>query len=102
MICHQPLAVAVDVGRGPRFTWSPTCGATYLEVTTNDRRQVHWIVQGDTGKIAPDVTYGVAPPAYRSAFGPIALDAGAAYLVRVGVMVDENSFVIFGERAFTR
>jgi hypothetical protein len=102
VICHQAMAVQVDLSRGPRFTWTPSCGATYLEVTTADRQQVMWIVQGDTGKVAPGVTYGVAPPAYESRFGPVPLVAGATYAIRVGIMVDENSFVIFGEQSFVR
>lgn len=92
----------MDVSRGPRFSWTPACGATYLEVTTPDRAQVFWAVQGDTGKVAPGVTYGVDPPAYRSTFGPFPLVPGSAYVVRVGIMVEEASFAIFGEQAFTR
>jgi len=74
ILCHEPLTVAVDVSRGPRFTWSPGCGATYMEVTSPDRQQVYWVVQGDTGKIAPGVVYGAAPPAYESRLGPFPLD----------------------------
>lgn len=102
VICHQPMTVQVDPSRGPRFSWTPGCGATYLEVTTADRTQVMWIVRGDTGKVAPGVTYGVAPPAYESRFGPVPLVPGRSYAARVGIMVDENSFVIFGEQDFVR
>ena len=102
VICHQPMTVQVDVARGPRFAWTPSCGATYLEVTQSDQQQVMWIVRGDTGKVAPGVTYGVAPPAYESRLGPAPLVPGASYIIRVGIMVDENSFAIFGEQAFVR
>lgn len=94
------MAVAADVTGGPRFTWTPRCGATYLEVTTANRQQVMWSVQGDTGRVAPGVVYGVVPPTYRSTFGPLALVRGMTYQVRVGIMVDENSFAIFGEHTF--
>lgn len=96
------MVVQVDASRGPRFTWTPSCGATYLEVVSVTGQQVMWIVQGDTGKVGPGVTYGIAPPAYEARFGPVPLIAGSSYAVRVGIMVDENSFAIFGEQAFVR
>lgn len=102
VICHQPMTVQVDVARGPRFAWTPGCGATYLEVTRADQPEVMWVVRGDTGKVAPGVTYGVAPPAYESRLGPLPLVPGVSYLIRVGIMVDEDSFAIFGEQGFVR
>lgn len=99
-LCAVPLTVTVAAGDTPTFRWSPPCGATYLEVTTPNRQQVVWIVQGDTGKVAPGVRYGVAPPAYTSRLGPLPLVRGSAYLVRVGIMIDEDSFATFGEGAF--
>lgn len=100
--CTPPITVTVDAGAVPRIGWSPTCGATYLEVTSPDHQQVYWIIQGDTGKIAPGVLYGVDPPDYTSRFGPLPLERGAWYVVRVGVMVDENSYAEIGEGLFQR
>lgn len=103
MLCTPPVQVSADTrAAAPRFSWSPTCGATYLEVTSPDGQEVFWIVQGDTGKIAPGVTYGIAPPAYESRFGPVPLDPGRRYLVRIGLMVEENSFAVVGEQTFGR
>jgi hypothetical protein len=102
VLCHQAIQVDVNVSQGPRFSWSPGCGATYLEVTSPDRSRVYWAVQGDTGKIAPGVTYGVNPPAFESRFGPFPLEVGTPYMVRVGIMVEEASFAIFGEQSFVR
>lgn len=100
-LCAVPLAVQVTSGAQPTFRWTPPCGATYLEVTSPNRQQVFWIVRGDTGKIAPGVRYGIAPPAFASRFGPLPLTTGAQYLVRIGIMVDEDSFFTFGEESFT-
>jgi hypothetical protein len=99
-----PLAVAV-VGRagvGPEYRWSPGCAATYLEVATPDRRQVMWMLRGDPARVGPGVRYGVVPSGMVSDYGPDPLIGGARYLVRVGIMIDENSFAIFGEREFVR
>ncbi|MGQ0765651.1 MAG: hypothetical protein ACT4OZ_08295 [Gemmatimonadota bacterium] len=101
VLCVVPLTVSVTGSAAPVYRWAPPCGATYLEVTNPDRSQVLWIVQGDSGKIAPGVTYGVAPPAYTSRFGPLPLERGRSYMVRVGIMIEEDSFAIFGEREFT-
>ena len=100
--CVPPLDVRVDPLVGPRIAWSPSCGATYLEVSSPDNLETFWIVRGDTGKIAPGVTYGVAPPDYTSRFGPLPLVAGQWYSVRVGVMVDEDSYALVGEGVFQR
>lgn len=100
--CLPPLDVKVDTAGGPRISWSPACGATYLEVSSPDNLETFWIIRGDTGKIAPGVTYGVAPPDYASRFGPRALAAGEWYTVRVGVMVDEDSYALVGEGRFQR
>lgn len=59
-------------------------------------------MQGDTGRVAPGVTYGVAPGGYESRLGPFPLEPGRSYAVRVGVMVEEDSFFIMGEGVFTR
>jgi hypothetical protein len=99
-LCAVPLTVTVTPDATPVFRWSPPCGATYLEVTTPNRQQVFWIVQGDTGKVAPGVRYGVAPPAYSSRLGPLPLTRGTSYLVRVGIMIEEDSFATLGEGAF--
>ena len=96
------MAVTADVSRGPQFRWTPACGATYMEVTSADKQQVLWAVRVDTGKIAPGVIYGSSPPASELLFGPLPLVAGTAYLARVGIRVQENSFAIFGEGAFVR
>ena len=102
VICYQPLVVTTELTApgGRRISWSPSCGATYLEVTSADHRQVFWSVQGDTGRMAPGVTYGSAPGTYSSRFGPYPLEVGKSYAARVGVMVDEDSFYIFGEGVF--
>lgn len=84
----------------PAFTWSPRCGATYLEVVTEDRLRAVWIVRADTGKAAPGVRYGSAPVSFLTLLGPDALERGRSYVVRVGVTVDEDSFFIFGEGTF--
>lgn len=103
VLCEPPVVVTTTAtAQGPRFSWSPACGATYLEVTSLDHQQVYWIVQGDTGKIGPGVTYGVEPPAYGSRLGPNALEVGGRYAIRLGLMVEEESFFIVGEGAFTR
>jgi hypothetical protein len=100
--CIPPMDIAIDVAGGPRFTWRPACGATYLEVSSPDNLVTSWIVQGDTGKIGPGVVYGVDPPTYESRFGPLPLESGQWYVVRVGVMVDDNSYALVGERRFQR
>ena len=100
-LCAVPLTVSVTSGATPVYRWAPPCGATYLEVTSSNRQQVFWIVRGDTGKFGPGVQHGVAPPAFTTRFGPIPLTVGASYLVRVGIMVDEDSFFTFGEGSFT-
>jgi hypothetical protein len=100
--CTPPLNVQVDPRGGPRISWSPGCGATYLEVSSPDNLQTFWIIRGDTGKIAPGVTYGVDPPDYTTHFGPLPLEQGAWYAVRVGVMVDEDSYALVGEGVFQR
>lgn len=103
VLCEPPLLVrASTTAQGPRFSWAPGCGATYLEVTSPDHQRVYWIVQGDTGKIAPGVVYGVQPPAYQSRLGPHPLVPGERYAIRVGLMVEEESFFIVGEGQFTR
>lgn len=100
-LCAVPLDVQVTPGAVPTYRWTPPCGATYLEVTSPNRQQVFWIVRGDTGKFGPGVRHGIAPPAFATRFGPIPLTPGAQYLVRIGIMVDEDSFFTFGEGSFT-
>jgi hypothetical protein len=100
-LCAVPLTVSVTSGTTPVYRWTPPCGATYLEVTSPDRQHVFWIVRGDTGKFGPGVQYGVAPSAFTTRFGPLPLTVGASYLVRIGIMVDEDSFFTFGEGSFT-
>lgn len=100
VLCVVPLAVTVNGANAPTYRWEPACGATYLEVTSPDRSQVLWIVRGDSGKIAPGIQYGLPPAGYTSRFGPLPLVRGTTYLVRVGIMIEEDSFAIFGERAF--
>lgn len=100
--CVPSLDVRVDTQGGPRISWSPACGATYLEVSSPDNLETYWIIRGDTGKIAPGVTYGVTPPDYNSRFGPVPLAVGQWYAVRVGVMVDEDSYALVGEGVFQR
>jgi len=99
-LCAVPLTVTVTPGSVPVYRWTPACGATYLEVTTPNRQQVFWVVQGDTGKFGPGVRYGVVPPAYSSRLGPLPLTRGATYLVRVGIMIEEDSFATLGEGSF--
>ena len=100
--CTAPLNVQVDSRAGPRITWSPACGATYLEVSSLDNRQTFWIIRGDTGKMASGVTYGVNPPDYAARVGPLPLEPGQWYGVRLGVMVDEESYALVGEGVFQR
>lgn len=100
--CTAPLDVQVDPRAGPRITWSPSCGATYLEVSSLDNRQTFWIIRGDTGKIASGVTYGVNPPDYAPRIGPLPLEPGQWYGVRLGIMVDEESYALVGEGVFQR
>jgi hypothetical protein len=83
------------------FAWLPRCGATYLEVTSPDRQTVYWIVQADTGRFPPPVRFGITPEGMRSAFGPEPLLQGQAYLIRLGLIIDENSFAVIGEQTFT-
>lgn len=100
VLCVVPLTVTVSGANAPTYRWAPACGATYLEVTSPDRSQVLWIVRGDSGKIGPGVQYGQAPAGYTSRFGPLPLVRGTTYLVRVGIMIEEDSFAVFGEREF--
>jgi hypothetical protein len=101
VLCVVPLAVTVtELESTPRYRWAPACGATYLEVTSGDGGAVLWIVRGDSGKIAPGVRYGQVPQGYSSRLGPDPLVRGRSYRVRVGIMVEENSFAIFGEQEF--
>jgi hypothetical protein len=100
VLCVVPLAVTVSDASAPAYRWAPACGATYLEVTSADRAAVLWIVRGDSGKIGPGIRYGEPPPGYTSRFGPLPLVRGTTYLVRVGIMIEEDSFAIFGEREF--
>ncbi|MEP7382034.1 MAG: hypothetical protein ABI910_10130 [Gemmatimonadota bacterium] len=58
-------------------------------------------MRGDTGKFGPMVRHGIAPPAFTSRFGPFPLTDGETYLVRIGIMVDEDFFFTFGEGPFT-
>jgi hypothetical protein len=101
VLCVVPLNVVVSGSTAPEYRWSPGCGATYLEVTTLDRQGVMWIVQGDPARVGPGVRYGVAAEGFASTYGPSPLTRGERYVVRVGIMIDENSFAIFGEREFT-
>ncbi len=100
-LCAVPLDVQVTTGSVPTYRWTPPCGATYLEVTSPNRQQVFWIVRGDTGKFGPGVRHGIAPPAFSTRFGPLPLTPGSQYLVRIGIMVDEDSFFTWGEGSFT-
>lgn len=100
-LCAVPLDVQVTTGTVPTYRWTPPCGATYLEVTSSNRQQVFWIVRGDTGKFGPGVRHGIAPPAFTTRFGPLPLTPGDQYLVRIGIMVDEDSFFTWGEGSFT-
>lgn len=100
VLCSSQVQLGVGKSLPPTFAWTPTCGATYLEVTSPDRATVYWIVQADTGKFASPVVYGVTPPGMRSAFGPEALVKGSQYLVRLGLIIDENSFATIGESLF--
>lgn len=100
VLCGVQVAVSVTGGTTPTFSWTPGCGATYFEVVTADGREVTWIVQGDTGKIASGVLYGVAPAAYASRYGPVPLRVGTPYRARVGTMIDEDSFAVWGDGLF--
>jgi hypothetical protein len=100
ILCGVPVVVSASGGVSPTFFWTPGCGATYFEVATADGKEVTWIVQGDTGKIAPGIVYGTAPPAFASRYGPFPLRAGASYRARVGTMIDEDSFAVWGEVLF--
>lgn len=100
-LCAVPLDVQVTTGTVPTYRWTPPCGATYLEVTSLNRQQVFWIVRGDTGKFGPGVRHGIAPPAFTTRYGPLPLTPGDQYLVRIGIMVDEDSFFTWGEGSFT-
>jgi hypothetical protein len=95
-----PLKVAVVAGSVPEYRWSPACVAEYLEVATPDRQRVLWILRGDPARVGPGVRYGEAAPGFVSDFGPLSLVRGERYVVRVGIMIDESSFAIFGEREF--
>lgn len=85
----------------PTFAWTPACGATYLEVTSPDRGTVYWIVKADTGRFPPPVRYGVVPDGMLQDYGPFPLTSGQMYLVRLGLLVDENSFATIGEQLFS-
>lgn len=99
-LCAVPLTITVTSGATPVFRWNPRCGATYLEVTTPNRQQVFWVVQGDTGKFAPGVRLGEVPPAFTSRLGPLPLTRGVIYLVRVGIIIEGDSFATLGEGSF--
>lgn len=99
--CSGQLAITVGKSLPQTFEWLPRCGATYLEVTSADGQAVYWIVQADTGRFPSPVRLGITPRGMRTVFGPEPFSSGGSYLVRVGLLVDENSFVVIGEQAFS-
>jgi len=98
--CANQVTVAVTAGTVPSFSWSPRCGATYLEVTSPDGLNVYWVMRADTGRFAPPVRYAEVPPAMRNVFEPVALRSGMTYKVRLGLIVEEDSFALIGEKEF--
>ncbi|MFN8571302.1 MAG: hypothetical protein U0132_04540 [Gemmatimonadaceae bacterium] len=100
VLCSSQVQLTVGKRLPPTFAWTPACGATYLEVTSPDRGTVYWIVKADTGRFPPPVRYGVTPPGMVLDFGPMPLTNGQMYLVRLGLIVDENSFATIGEQLF--
>ena len=101
VLCSSQVAITVGKSLPQTVAWLPRCGATYLEVTSPDGQTVYWIVQSDTGRFPPPVRYGITPDGMRSAFGPVPLRQGQPYLVRLGLIIDENSFAVIGEQLFT-
>lgn len=101
ILCSSAVTISVSQRASPAFSWTPRCGATYLEVTSANRQVVYWIVKADTGRFPPPVSFGIAPPGMLTVFGPQPLPSGSPYLVRLGLLVDENSFVVIGEQPFT-
>ncbi len=86
-ICPDSVSVAVTPGLTPQFSWTPACLLAEVQVADSATLNLLWDVGQyrlpDDNRIAPPVTYGVAPAAARVQVAPATLASGHAYLVGI-------------------
>jgi len=83
----QSVSVHVSPGTSPRFTWSPACGMSSLQVVAESTGIGSWIVysgsQAATNPLPSGVRFGQLPPAGIAPGGVQPLLPGVHYLVTV-------------------
>ena len=82
--CAGNVELNVALGLAPLFRWEPQCSLSTL-VVLNDVQQVMWNIRAPTGEntLESRIRYGEVPSGAVEEAPAIALQAGAAYTVRV-------------------
>jgi hypothetical protein len=79
--CNCDLAVSVDSGTTPTFSWTPACKLAFLIVEKNGGDM--WGIISDSNSIAPGVVYGVVPAGVTEIVEPEPLLVDTTYRVAV-------------------
>jgi hypothetical protein len=86
------VTVVVSTGPVPIYSWSPSCGVSFLMVQTDGGGSALWTVYGNSSTDHPimsGVRYGLTPAEARTVAGPEPLRSGVTYRVVVGRLVCE-------------
>ena len=84
--CQGALTVTADSGTiSPSFAWTPSCRASRLIVDPNSDIVDYWVLAtvADTNGLFPPIRYGARPSGSVTLFGPVGLQGGTSYRVRV-------------------
>ena len=87
------VTVVVATGPVPIYTWSPSCGVSFLMVSPDGGGSALWTVYGNSSPenpIASGVRYGRTPADARTVAGPEPLRGGVTYRVVVSRLVCEQ------------
>jgi hypothetical protein len=88
------VTVVVSTGPVPIYSWSPSCGVSFLMVQTDGGGSALWTVYGNSttdNPIGSGVRYGLTPAEARTVAGPEPLRSGVTYRVVVSRLVCESA-----------
>jgi hypothetical protein len=95
--CFAPFSITVSGGTTPDFTWTAPCGLARLVVARTNGNVVAWDIVSESRRILSPISYGEVPPGTREETGPLPLDAGVTYQVRLynddGIAIAASTFV---------
>ena len=83
--CTEPITARVEgAGDEARFTWTPRCGLSFINVIAPPTVGVHqdmWRLASDQQLIGPGIRYGERPPGTRTEVPATPVTAGKTYFV---------------------